>query len=807
MYTIHKASLVFSIFAISSIAAQAQIKFENATSAAKLSNVGETWGSSWGDFNGDGRPDILVNNHRDRPSLYRNNGDNTFTDVVITSDQSRTWLGDPLGDTHGGAWLDIDSDGDKDLIVATGSFIPPQLFTNENGLLTNETDAFGIPDDGGGRMIAGFDYNNDARIDLATMNSGTSKILKQKSDGTFAKVNQTVGFNCNGFRSNYAQLSDIDNDVSIGGSLEFFCMRDGTSPAKVFDISTQPFTNISNSVPTTANVVDTVFADFDRNLSPDMFMVRGALRPSQTLLINPNKIETLLSVNENSNEKGFIFNSSGVINVDVNTRNYDPPRIFIGAAGTHPATLEFTLDSNDSGTWGLAPHNPGSDLGLYIGYDTVSGQWQFQLSSGGENANTYFVVDTQAAVTNLEIIGQQIADLPIAPRLFMNYSGVFEDETNARGLNSLLSCVHVVAGDFDNDMDEDLYMVCRGGVENLRNRLFKNKGDGTFTEVVFAGGARGAVGKGLDSGVGTGESVTTADYDLDGFLDLLVLNGLNLQPIHVGGPDQLFRNMGNSNHWIQLDLVGTVSHIDAIGSKVHATAGGITQLREKNGSFHRWSQNDQRLHFGLASNNRVNLTVYWPNGVSDTFVNVVADKIYRVTQGSPVSGPSTIEEIEFGPVPGFPALTAADVCGEPLFNPFLDRVLMLWKDCVNNVWNLKAMSGGSLVNETYSGKLVSNLPFTSVTTDELEVGDVVDNLNNPLTIDYKLTMKQRGEDGFQFTFSDESTVCFQADGLPEGAQVLIGSRHLPVTEPLNLTTLESCNLSALVPILFMLLEE
>ena len=40
----------------------------------------------------------------------------------------------------------------------------------------------------------------------------------------------------------------------------------------------------------------------------------------------------------------------------------------------------------------------------------------------------------------------------------------------------------------------------------------------------------------------------TADYDLDGFIDLFMTIGLNMRPVDLGGPDQLYRNRGNSNH-------------------------------------------------------------------------------------------------------------------------------------------------------------------------------------------------------------------------------------------------------------------
>ena len=127
--------------------------------------------------------------------------------------------------------------------------------------------------------------------------------------------------------------------------------------------------------------------------------------------------------------------------------------------------------------------------------------------------------------------------------------------------------------------------------------------------------------------------MVSADYDLDGRLDFLVANGMNLRPQQRNnGPYQLFRNTSPVRNWIEIDLVGTSSNRDGIGAKVFATAGGVTQVREQNEGYHRWSQNQRRLHFGLANNTTVNLTVEWPSGASDTYNNVAAGHIYIATE-------------------------------------------------------------------------------------------------------------------------------------------------------------------------------
>ena len=109
----------------------------------------------------------------------------------------------------------------------------------------------------------------------------------------------------------------------------------------------------------------------------------------------------------------------------------------------------------------------------------------------------------------------------------MNVNGTFVDKTVAAHLDTPVQCGSVTAGDFDNDMYVDLYLACRTGASNIANILYHNNGDGTFTAMPNAGGATGPVGLAIADGAGEADSVVTADYDVDGFLDLFVTNGFN----------------------------------------------------------------------------------------------------------------------------------------------------------------------------------------------------------------------------------------------------------------------------------------
>ena len=81
----------------------------------------------------------------------------------------------------------------------------------------------------------------------------------------------------------------------------------------------------------------------------------------------------------------------------------------------------------------------------------------------------------------------------------------------------------------------------------------------------------------------------------------------------------LRNNKGNQNNWLILNLTGTISNRDGIGARVKLTAGGKSQTAQKKSTTGYLSQNDPRMHFGLAKNEMVErIEIKWPSGKLQT---------------------------------------------------------------------------------------------------------------------------------------------------------------------------------------------
>ncbi len=608
------------------------IAFDEVTAAAGITHVGRSWGSAWGDANGDGFIDLWVSNHQDMDSLYENKGDGTFVDVW--RDLFENWRNT---DTHGAAWADFDNDGDLDLLVEVGAgggimSLPNQLYENTAAGFIDRAVELGLDYPlGRGRTPLWLDWDRDGLLDVFLGNDTRPEappaLFLQRTNG-FVNATEELSDKPLG-TSQFATLADLSGD-----RLPELVTHAWRFPQSALDFHRASPEDIKRelNVPIPAyDSYDVAIGDFNGDLRNDMFIVYDR-HNSEVNLVHTDKINAalIMPVEHANLRRGFDFVGPESIRVEVVTF---PPlandEIFIGDGGWHPSQSTFELVSTDPSVQGRIDPVPGVDHGFYVSFDLVAQSWRVRLSISptriavGQRANV--TISGSSEISDLTRVG--IATLePPGARLFLWHNDRFVDTSLESGFDEPIRCRSVAAADFDNDMDLDLYMVCSDIARNLANRLYLNLGDGQFIEIADAVGASG-------SDAGVGDVVTVADYDNDGFVDLFVTNGRDLAPFSNDGPDQLFHNTGNTNHWLEIDLVGTSVNSDGMGASVIVTTGGVAQLRETGGCMHNAAMNACRLHFGLANNAVVEqVSVRWPDGSDQNLGPVAADQVLTVVQ-------------------------------------------------------------------------------------------------------------------------------------------------------------------------------
>jgi hypothetical protein len=271
--------------------------------------------------------------------------------------------------------------------------------------------------------------------------------------------------------------------------------------------------------------------------------------------------------------------------------------------------------------------------------------------------------------------------------LYLNQrNGKFVEEAVLRGAafdenGRALSGMGVAAGDYDGDGWPDIF---RTNFSDERETLYRNRGQGEFDDVTAAAGlARNTrfVGWGC----------AFLDFDLDGWLDLVLVNGhvfpeVDRLGLAIKYKDRaiLYRNTGrgtfldvseqagpavsephsarglavgdldndgtlevlinNQNeapslwkrprdaqaHWLMVDLGPA-----AMGAKVRLTAGGRTQTQEVRSGGSYLSQSDLRVHFGLGAATRVeSLEIEWLDGSKQLATPDGVDRVVVVRPGA-----------------------------------------------------------------------------------------------------------------------------------------------------------------------------
>ena len=515
--------------------------FEDVTIGAGLALTAPALGAAWGDYDHDGWLDLYVGIHDLAPNrLYHNNGDGTFTDVAATLGVDAA-----AKPTCQVAWVDIDNDGDLDLYLAQDLSRGNDLFRNEgNGTFTDVSATSGAGVAVAAMGIAAGDYDGDGFVDLfVTATSPGPVLLRNRGDGTFLDATVAAGIPAGG-SSRGAALIDVDND----GDLDLYVVRRAGAPG-------QPPANVllRNDGGVFADVTATSGAgddgpgfglaagDYDGDGAVDLFVVN---RDSASVLLHNAGGGTWLRVRT----RGRIGNRDGI---GARVRVVHGSRVQVrfvdggsGYLGCNERTLHFGLGGAAAAdtvevTWPSGVRDVLTGVAANTTLTVVEGQTVYGPGSFVPMAATAGIhLAPVGAVGRYHGSGVAFADydddgdddLFVADsegrpaHLLRNDGGYFRDVTDAAGVRDTRAGKTPAFADYDNDGDLDFYLC----IDSAPNRLYRNNGDGTFTNVAAAAG--------VDVG-GYSAGACWGDYDNDGDVDLFVVN--------YRTPDRLYRNEGD----------------------------------------------------------------------------------------------------------------------------------------------------------------------------------------------------------------------------------------------------------------------
>ena len=294
-----------------------------------------------------------------------------------------------------------------------------------------------------------------------------------------------------------------------------------------------------------------------------------------------------------------------------------------------------------------------------------------------------------------------VADDSTLSYLYINRGdGTFEDASYASGfgLNEdghEVAAMGVGVGDYLNN---GLIDFAISDFSDEAKLLFRDDGNTSFTEMSM----RSGIGKVSMPFLGWGTGFI--DYDNDGWLDLLFVNGhiypaadrldwgtsyrqrpllfrnlrdgrfeevpavkgsglaqiisgrgaafgdlfndgkIDVVISPIEGSPVLFRNVfSDHHHWVELKLVGgPKSPRDAVGATVYLTTNEIRQRQDVMSGGSYVSSNDPRPHFGLGDATDGTVEIHWPSGAKETVKLPAVDRIFSITEGRGITAASCV---------------------------------------------------------------------------------------------------------------------------------------------------------------------